>query len=114
MQWGALVPWEGAPWLQQGVRGRARELGQHCRVGWGGIPLLPAAPHTLTSPWREVSISECAACQHWAEAAPGYPHTLAANCVWDYASKSCQPEPFLILLGRRARGFRLSVQGCSS
>lgn len=74
-------------------------------MGWGGIPLLPAAPHTLASPWRDVSISDgVLPASAWAEAAPGYPRMLAANCVWDYASKSCQPEPFLILLWRKARG----------
>lgn len=82
------------------------------RVGWGGIPLLPAAPHTLAFPWRDVSISDgVLPASRWAEAAPGYPHTLAANCVWDYASKSCQPEPFLILLWRKARGFQAVSTG---
>lgn len=86
---------------------KASEESKGIRVGWGGIPLLPAAPHTLAFPWRDVSISDgVLPASRWAEAAPGYPRTLAANCVWDYASKSCQPEPFLILLWRKAHGFQ--------
>lgn len=98
---------------------RPRRENKRIRValqgGLGRDPLIPAAPLILASPWRDVSISDCTLpASGWAEAAPGYPRTLAANCVWDYASKSCQPELFLVLLWRKARGFQLSVQGCSS
>lgn len=80
------------------------------RDGEGSIPLLPAAPHILASPWREgSSFDGTLPASGWAVAAPGYPCVPVAGCIGVYPR--CQPQS---LLWRKTRGFWLWIQGGSS
>ena len=89
-------------------RGRARALGggiwplarprkaRGALRGWqgelgGGSPSFPPSP----TPCLRLGEMGAFLAARWAGAAPGYPHTLAAGCIWVYPCKSSQPELLL-------------------